>query len=292
MKDLGELRYFLGLEVSRSEEGCFLSQRKYTSDLIKDFGMQSKRSLQLPMDQNVKLHTDSGNLLVDPGPYRRLIGKLIYLIVTRPDLSFSVQLLSQFMGHPTDHHMKTAMRVLRYLNSTIDRGLFLSASSSLSIRIFCDSDWASCPTTRRSTSGFCAFLSDSLISWKSKKQQVVARSSAEAEYRAMAIACCEVKWLISLLRDLMCPSITSAALYCDNQAALYIAANPVYHERTNHIEVACHYIRDMVTRGQLKLAYVHTSTQLADMFTKSIPGHLFASHLLKLGIHEIHVIPP
>ncbi|WOG89729.1 hypothetical protein DCAR_0208967 [Daucus carota subsp. sativus] len=202
MKDLGNVSYFLGIEIDRSSTGFFLSQRKYTLDLLSEFGLQNSKSLKVPMDIHEKLTPTSGLLLTDPHPYQRLLGKLIYLTVTRPDITFSVHVLSQFMHSPTSDHMKAATRVLRYLAGNPAQGILLASSSAVQVQAFCDSDWASCPITRRSTTGFCILLGNSPISWKSKKQTVVARSSAEAEYRAMALTTCEITWISALLKDM------------------------------------------------------------------------------------------
>ncbi|GKB47706.1 cysteine-rich receptor-like protein kinase 8 [Tanacetum coccineum] len=163
MKDLSQLSYFLGLKMSNPDQGIFISQKKYTLELLKEAGVLNSKPYKLPMDQHVKLQADSSTPLPDHEVYRRLIGKLIYLTITRPDICFTVQVLSQFMQHPTSAYIS-----------------------------YCDSDWASCPMSRRPTTGYCILLGESPLSWKSKKQSVVSRSSAEAEYRAMALTCCEV----------------------------------------------------------------------------------------------------
>lgn len=192
MKDLGDVRYFLGLEISRSPAGFFVSQKKYTVDLLDEFGLTTASTLKLPMDIHLRLNTDTGEFLKDPHPYQRLLGKLIYLTITRPDITFSVHILTQFMQHPTTAHMDAALKLLRYLKSNPSQGILLASSSAAVLKGYCDSDWATCPMSRRSTTGYCVLLGDSPISWKTKKQSVVARSTAEAEYRSMAMAACEV----------------------------------------------------------------------------------------------------
>lgn len=283
MKDLGNLRYFLGIEISRSADGIFLCQKKYTSDIISEFGMAGKKPLQLPMDIHLKLCPEKGDILADPSLYQRLVGKLIYLTITRPDISFSVQLLSQYMHQPTTIHLQAAKRLLRYLIGTKSQGLLLASSSSAQLTAYCDSDWASCPVTRRSTSGYCIFLGESPISWKAKKQTVVARSSAEAEYRSMALTACEVKWLSSLLKDLGLKDLPPTILKCDNKAAIAIAANPVMHEKTKHVDIDCHFVRDQIKEGFIKTEYTPSHQQVADIFTKILPVKAHQEHASKLG---------
>lgn len=235
------------------------------------------------MDTHLKLTPTKGTALPNPQPYQRLVGKLIYLTVTRPDIAFPVHILSQYMHQPTNVHMQTAKRLLRYLVANPGQGILLATSSKACLQAYSDSDWANCPITRRSTSGFCILLGDSPISWKAKKQNIVARSTAEAEYRAMALAVCEVSWLQALLKDMGLTNISPTVLHCDNIAALSIAANPVHHERTKHIEVDCHFIREKLKTGSIVTSYVPSGEQVADLLTKplSVKQHY---HLLnKLG---------
>ena len=283
MKDLCELRYFLGLEIDRSSAGFFVSQKKYTLDLLREYGVMGAKPLQLPMDPNLKLTADKGEPIPSPTTYQRLLGKLIYLTITRPDIAFTVQLLSQHMHMPTTVHMQAARRLLRYLLGSYSQGILLASSSGATLTAYCDSDWASCPMSRRFTSGYCILLGTSPISWKVKKQTVVARSSAEAEYRSMAITTCEVTWLTTLLKDLGLKHLPPAILNCDNQAALAIAANPVLHERTKHLEVDCHYIRDKIQSGDITTAYVPSKNQVADILTKILPVTQHQHLLAKLG---------
>ncbi|KAI5338060.1 hypothetical protein L3X38_017331 [Prunus dulcis] len=241
------------------------------------------------MEPELVLTTTGSDALKEPAQYRRLIGKLIYLTITRPEITYAVNTLSQFMQEPKLHHLKAACHLLQYLKNAPGQGLLFSTTSQLSLVGYCDADWAKCPMTRRSVRGYCIFLGNSLVSWKSKKQVTMSRSSAEAECRSMAAATCELTWLRYLLRDLRGPHSGPARLFCDNQAALHIAANPVYHERTKHIKLDCHTVREKIQKGEIKTAYVPTGNQIADIFTKPLRAPIFHTHLSKLGIINIHI---
>ncbi|BBG94208.1 wall-associated kinase 2 [Prunus dulcis] len=183
--------------------------------------------------------------------------------------------------------MEAALRILKYLKNAPGQGLFFSAENNLKLHAYCDSDWDGCPMTRRSTTGYCVFLGNSLISWRTKRQKTVSLSSAEATYRAMTGACCELTWLRSLLRDLHLPHPEASFLHCDNKVALHIAANPIFHDRTRHIVMDCHFIRDLQD-GAISTKFIPSSHQPADMFTKPLGKDPFLSMLGKLGVLDIH----
>ncbi|KAJ9700761.1 hypothetical protein PVL29_006195 [Vitis rotundifolia] len=287
-KDLGKLKYFLGIEIAQSSSGVVLSQRKYALDILEETGMLDCKPVDTPMDPNVKLVPGQGEPLGDPGRYRRLVGKLNYLTITRPDISFPVSVVSQFLQSPCDSHWDAVIRILRYIKSTPGQGVLYENRGHTQVVGYTDADWAGSPTDRRSTSGYCVFIGGNLISWKSKKQDVVARSSAEAEYRAMALTTCELIWLRHLLRELRFGKDEQMKLICDNQAALHIASNPVFHERTKHIEVDCHFIREKIASGCVATSFVNSNDQLADIFTKSLRGPRIKYICNKLGAYDVY----
>ncbi|KAM2944179.1 hypothetical protein COP2_027257 [Malus domestica] len=289
IKDLGVLRYFLGIEMATSHKGFFLNQRKYVLDLLKEANMSDAKPVPTPLDVKLKLSLE-GQPLPNISYYQRLVGKLIYLTITRPDITYAVSIVSQFMHSPTMEHFNLVKRILRYLKGSVGRGIIMKNNASTQITGYCDADWVGNSIDRKSTTGYCTFVGGNLVSWKSKKQTVVARSSAEAEYRAMASTACELIWLKGLLCDLGVFNHQSMSLFCDNQAAMHIASNPVFHERTKHIEVDCHYVRTQVQSQVIQTHFVRSSDQLADLFTKSLASHQFQLLLGKLG--SINLLDP
>ncbi|RVW98382.1 Retrovirus-related Pol polyprotein from transposon RE2 [Vitis vinifera] len=262
--------------------------RMYALDILEETGMLDCKPVDTPMDPNVKLVPRQGEPLGDPGRYRRLVGKLNYLTITRPDISFPVSVVSQFLQSPCDSHWDAVIRILRYIKSTPGQGVLYENRGHTQVVGYTDADWAGSPTDRRSTSGYCVFIGGNLISWKSKKQDVVARSSAEAEYRAMALATCELIWLRHLLQELRFGKDEQMKLICDNQAALHIASNPVFHERTKHIEVDCHFIREKIASGCVATSFINSNDQLADIFTKSLRGPRIKYICNKLGAYDVY----
>jgi hypothetical protein len=240
------------------------------------------------MQPQLQFHKSSGTLLTDPTTYRRLIGRLLYLTHSRPEISYAVSKLSQFLDAPTDAHMMAGLHVLKFLKNHPGQGLFFSSSSPLTLKGYSDSDWGACPDTRRSTTGFCFFIGTSLVSWKSKKQSVVSRSSSETEYRTLAKTTCEGQWLLYLLKDFLIVHDSPIIIYCDNKSAMHIAANPVFHERTKHIEIDCHVVRDKIQNNTVHLLPVTSKEQVADIFTKSLQPGPFHTLQSKLGTFDMY----
>ncbi|XP_068645285.1 uncharacterized mitochondrial protein AtMg00810-like [Aristolochia californica] len=269
MKDLRYLRYFLGIEVAYSPEGYILSQSKYISKVISSARLIDDQIMDSPIELYHRLSPTDGDLLSDITQYREVVGSLVYLTVTRPDISYAVHVVSQFASTPRTTHWTAVLRILHYLRGTVHRGLLFSSTSDLVLTGYSDADWAGDPTDQKSTTGYCIFLGNSLVAWKSKKQSVVSCSSAVAEYRAMATTTAELIWFLRLLEELGFHQLSATPIFCDNQSAIQIAKNPVFHERTKHIEIECHFVRHHYLQGSLTLPQVSSTSQLADVFTKS-----------------------
>ncbi|GJX52954.1 ribonuclease H-like domain-containing protein [Tanacetum coccineum] len=279
MTDLGALNYFLGISVVRHPTGLFLSQKKYARQLLERAHMVNCNPSRTPIDTDSKLGPD-GVPVQDPTLYRSLAGGLQYLTFTRPDLSYAVQQVCLYMHDPREPHFAALKRILRYVQGTLELGLQLYASATTSLVGYTDADWAGCPSTRRSTSGYCVFLGDNLLSWSAKRQHTISRSSAEAEYRGVANVVAETAWIRNLLRELHSPLLTATLVYCDNVSAVYMSANPVQHQRTKHIEIDIHFVCDMVKAGHVRVLHVPSR------------GHVWVLHVRVLHVRDMLISSP
>jgi hypothetical protein len=229
IKDLGDLNYFLGVEVLPSSAGLLLTQHKYIRDLLTRTQLAGIKEVHTHMATNTSLVLHDGSPPTDATTYRSVIGALQYLSITRPDISYTVNKLSQFMHCPSETHWAAAKRLLRYLKHTINHGLFLKRGQPLQLHAYSDADWAGNRDDRTSTTGYIVYLGGNAISWSSRKQKTVARSSTEAEYRAVASTAAEVLWVQSLLGELGITLTRPPSIHCDNIGATYLCANPVFH---------------------------------------------------------------
>ncbi|XP_058724364.1 phospholipid-transporting ATPase 2-like isoform X1 [Vicia villosa] len=285
IKALGKLKYFLGIEVAHSRKGIFISQQKYIADLLKETGKTACKPASVPMDPNLKLG-NTEDVAVDKEMYQRLVGRLIYLSHTRPDIAYAVSMVSQFMHCPKEIHLQAVHRIMQYLKGTPGRGILFKRNGNTTLEAYTDADYAGSIVDRRSTTGYCTFLGGNLVTWRSKKQNVVARSSAEAEFRAMAQGICELLWLKIILEDLKIKWEGPMKLYCDNKSAISIAHNPVQHDRTKHIEVDRHFIKEKLDSGLICTPYVSSHGQLADILTKGLSCSNFERIISKLGMEN------
>ena len=223
----------------------------------------------------------------DSTRYRSLVGALQYLTLTRPDLSFAVNKVCQFLHAPTTTHWTAAKRIVRYVKDTVNLGLTFHKSSATLVSAFSDSDWAGCLDDRRSTGGFAVFLGPNLVSWCAKKQATVSRSSTEAEYKALANATAEIIWVQSMLRELGVKTTQAPCLWCDNLGATYLSANPVFHARTKHIEIDYHFVRETVASKELEIRFVPSKDQVADGFTKALATGPFEEFKHNLNLRSL-----
>ena len=270
LKTLGSLQYFLGLEATRTSAGIHLKQTKYATDLLVKTNMLEAHACSTPMAVGTRLSSLDSPLFEQPSLYRSTVGALQYLTLTRPDISFPVNKLSQHLQAPTNLQWQACKRILRYIKGTLQFGLQFKPAVSLNIECYADADWGSSPDDRRSTSGCCVFLGPNLIQWSSRKQKVVALSSTEAEYRALAQTATKVAWLHNMFSELGLNFPITPVVWCDNVSVGALASNPVFHAQTKHIELDAHYIREQVLAKKLVVQYVPSKLQIADLLTKPL----------------------
>uniref|UniRef100_A0ACD5Y6T1 Uncharacterized protein n=1 Tax=Avena sativa TaxID=4498 RepID=A0ACD5Y6T1_AVESA len=272
MSDLGLLNYYLGIQVSQTSDGISICQSSYAEKLLEKSGMKHCNSAQIPLEARLHLSKDSKCPAVDSTQYRSIVGSLRYLIHTRPDITYSVGIVSRFMEKPTSEHLAAVKHILRYVSGTLNLGLVYHREKERNMQLsgFSDSDMAGDVDDRKSTTGVIFYLGSSPVSWLSQKQKVVALSSCEAEYIAATTAACQGIWLGRLLADLTGSEFEQITLNIDNQSAISLCKNPVFHERSKHIETRYHFIREKVEEGVVAVEYIGTNDQLADILTKPL----------------------
>ncbi|GJR03518.1 retrovirus-related pol polyprotein from transposon TNT 1-94 [Tanacetum coccineum] len=283
MSMMGQISFFLGLQISQNPRGIFINQSKYANEILKKFDLHKSDPVDTPMVERTKLDEDLSGTPVDQTKYRSMIGSLMYLTASRPDLVFAVCMCARYQSRPTKKHLEAVKRVFRYLQGTINMGLWYPKDTAMALTAYADADHAGCQDTRRSTSGSAQFLGDKLVSWSSKKQTSTSISSTEAEYIAMSGCCAQILWMRSQLSDYGF-AYNRIPLYCDNKSAIALCCNNVQHSRSKHIDIRHHFIREQVEKGVVELYFVRTEYQLADIFTKALPRERFEFILPRLGM--------
>jgi hypothetical protein len=277
----------------RAARTLMLSQRSYAESLLQKFRVADAKPRATPLPTNIKLLRSEDNLLdaAMATTYREAVGGLMYLACnTRPDLAQSVGMLARFMSAPTAEHWAAVISVLRYLRGTADLGLNYGGShsggarGSSTVEGYCDADWAGDLNTRRSTTGFVFLLNGAAISWSSRLQQTVSTSTVEAEYVAAAEATREALWLRKLMRDLDV-SEGATVIRSDNQGALSLVGNPIISERSKHIDIVYHFVRERAARGEIQLVYCPTEQMVADVLTKPLPEGAFVGFRIAMGVY-------
>jgi hypothetical protein len=296
MTDLGQVRKYLGVRFQKCKEDIFLNQSEYATHMLQEFGMANSKGSSTPLPEALKLTSDMEAPPVDATLYCQMVGKLIYLTHTRPDLAFSVSIVSRYMSVPQQPHLDAVRHIFRYINNTKQYGILYPRSNTSTITGFIDADWGADIETRRSTGGYLFMMGLGPITWQSKRQDPVSRSSTESEYRALSDGAQEAVWIKRLFSELgndtqaikmqahdqrMLEELHrggSLQILCDNQGSIRLAKNPIYHARTKHIEIHHHFIRERVLEGEISLDYIPTDQQPADILTKSLGKHKFEQH--------------
>ena len=288
VKDMGELNYILGVTVDQNVEGIWIGQPAYTKKVLEKFQMDEAKPVSTPVDTSVKLtKTDEDSEAVDQGSYQSAVGSLLYLSTwTRPDITFAVSNVAKFCSKPSKEHWTAVKRIMRYLKGTVDFGLQYDRKGPAECIGYSDSDWAGDINDRKSTSGYVFQICGTAVSWRSKKQNCVALSTAEAEYMALASASQEAIWMQKLLGNLDKKQVQPIEIYEDNQSAICMAKKPQFHGRAKHVDIKYHFIRELVEKGSVTLTYCPSEDMIADMLTKGLSKDQFYKIRTMAGIRK------
>jgi hypothetical protein len=283
MSMMGELTYFIRFQVKQLKDDTFISQTKYTQDFLKRFGMKDAKSAKTPMGTDGHVNLNKGGKSIDQKAYRSMIGSLLYLCASRPDIMLSVCMCARYQSDPKECHLVAVKRILQYLVATPCFGIWYPKGSTFDLIGYADSDYVGCKVDMKSTSGTCQFLGRSLVSWSSKKQTSVALSTVEAEYVAAGQCCAQLLWMRQTLLDFGF-NLSKFPLLCDNESAIRVADNPVEHSRTKHIDIRHHFLRDHQQKGDIDIYHISTENQLADIFTKPLDEKTFCRLRSELNV--------
>ncbi|GJR88940.1 retrovirus-related pol polyprotein from transposon TNT 1-94 [Tanacetum coccineum] len=285
MSMMGELNFFLGLQIKQLDDRIFFNQSKYIKEMLKKFGLEDSKPIKTHMSTETKLTRDEEGESVDNTKYRGMIGSLLYLTASRPDIMFSVCLCARFQEDPKTSHLEAVKRIFRYIKGTTHLGLWYPKGSGIETIVYADSDHAGDYVDRKSTSGVCTFMRCCLTSWFLKKQTALAISTTKAEYVSAGKACQQALWMKQALIDYGV-RLDDIPIMCDNKGAIDLSKNPVQHSRTKHIEIRHHFLRDNVQKGNISIEKVSSEDNIADILTKPLKREPFNYLRLGLGMME------
>ena len=284
MSLLGELAYFLGLQIQQNEGGILLSQTKYLKQILKKYGMEDSKPECTHMVTRCSLSANDESVAMHQPTYRSMIGNLLYLTGTRPDIMHAVGIVGIFQENPKETHLQVVKRIFKYLKGTQNYGLWYPRDTDLTLHAYTDVDWAGSVDDRKSTSGGAFFMGSRLVSWFNKKHSSIALSTAEAEYVAVASCCTQILWMMQTLQDFQITCTPPISILCGNTSAINISKNPVMHSKTKHIPIKCHFLQEQVLEQNVKLEYVPSKEQVADILTKPLPRETFEYPRHDLGV--------
>jgi hypothetical protein len=284
---IGELSFFLGLQINQKSEGIFISQEKYLREMLKRFQKEDSKPMSTPMVTGCKLNKDDDSPDVDQSSYRSMIDSLLYITTSRPDIMHVVGMVGRYQAAPKQSHLLVVKRIFRYLKGTMDYGLWYPRNQNFQLSVYSDIDWANYVDERKSTSGGAFFLGDSLVSWLRKKQGSISLSTTEVEYIATTTCCTQVLWMIQTLADFEVKFTASIPIHCDNTSAISLSKNPMFHSKTKHIPIKYHFLREQVTNIVVSLHYIPSKYQIVDIFTKKLAKSQFEYLHEKLGMNPL-----
>jgi hypothetical protein len=288
MTDLGKMRHFLGVEIIQNSQGIFMCQHRYAKEILERFGMENSNAVCSHMVTGTKLSKhDTGNK-VDPTQFKQIIGSLMYLTATRPDLMFAVNMIARFMEHPVESHMMAAKRILRYIKGTLELGILYKRGEQADLIAYSDSDYGGDIDDRKSTSGYVFMLGSGTVAWSSRKQPIVTLSTTEAEFIAAAHCVCQGIWLKRILDSVGLKQKQCLTVLCDNSSTIKLSKNPVMHGRSKHIDIRFHFLRNLSSEGSVELVHCASKDQLADVMTKALSLPLFEKFRKLLGVCKLN----
>eukprot|EP00253_Pinus_taeda_P024914 PITA_24914 len=284
MSLLGELTYFLGLQVQQNKDDIFLSQTKYLKQILKKYGMEDSKPVCTPMVTGCSLSANDESATFHQPTYRSMVGSLLYLTGTRPDIMHAIGIVGRLQANPKATHLQVVKRIFKYLQGTQNYGLWYPRDTNLTLHAYTDANWAGSVDDRKRTSGGAFFMGPRLVSWFSKKQSSIALSTSEAEYVAVAYCFTQLLWMMQTLQDIQVTCTSPISIFCDNTSAISISKNPIMHSKTKHIPIKYHFLREQVLEQKVKLEYVASKEQVVDILTKPLPRETFEYLRQNLGV--------